>query len=309
MNMNNLKYSFILLTFFWSFTHVNAQQDPLYTQYMFNGLVLNPAYAGIHESISLAAGTRIQWTGSGSEKPFTNTFSVHSPIQERLAIGATFVDDQIGRTNRDRLNINLAYRIPMGLGKLSFGLSGGMMVYNLSAYSNSEIGDPNDPLNASFTTAEPEVGAGIMYYTDIFFLGVSTNNLLSNNLEDNEAAMPFFRSEQHFFAYAGYVFNINENVKLKPNVLLKYVGGAPAQIDLNANAMFYDRFGVGVSYRSLDALSVIGELQFPQTYFRVGYSYDLVHTDLFGQQFGTHELTLNYRFGIRKNVLLTPRYF
>jgi len=114
MNMNNLKYSFILLTFFWSFTHVNAQQDPLYTQYMFNGLVLNPAYAGIHESISLAAGTRIQWTGSGSEKPFTNTFSVHSPIQERLAIGATFVDDQIGRTNRDRLNINLAYRIPMG---------------------------------------------------------------------------------------------------------------------------------------------------------------------------------------------------
>jgi type IX secretion system PorP/SprF family membrane protein len=306
---SNIKYILVAVVLFWGTSGANAQQDPMYTQYMFNGLVLNPAYAGIHESISLAASTRVQWTGTGSEKPFTNTFSIHSPIQERLAIGATFVDDQIGRTNRDRLNLTLAYRIPMGLGKLSFGLSGGMMVYNLSSYGAGEVGDPNDPLNASFTTAEPEVGAGIMYYTDIFFLGVSTNNLLRSRVEDNEAAMPFFRAEQHFFAYAGYVFNINENMKLKPNVLLKYVDGAPVQIDLNANAMFYDRFGVGVSYRSLDALSVIGELQFPQTYFKVGYSYDLVHTDLFSQQYGTHELTLNYRFGIKKNVLLTPRYF
>ncbi|MEM1136328.1 MAG: type IX secretion system membrane protein PorP/SprF [Bacteroidota bacterium] len=291
------------------YLHVSAQQDPMFTQYMFNGLVLNPAYAGVHEAISLSAGTRIQWTGTGSEKPFTNTFAIHAPLQGRLAMGASFTDDQIGRTNRDRLNLNLAYRIPMGLGKLAFGISGGMMVYNLDAFSASEIGDPNDPLNTSFRTTKPEIGAGIMYYTDIFFLGVSTNNLINNELQDNDASMPFFRSKQHFFAYAGYVFNINEIVKLKPNALLKYVDGAPVQLDLNANALFYDRFGVGLSYRSLDAFSIIAELQFPQTFFSVGYSYDLVHTDLFNQQFGTHELTLNYRFGIKKSVLLTPRYF
>ena len=289
--------------------NASAQQDPMFTQYMFNGLVLNPAYAGVHESISLSAGTRIQWTGSGSEKPFTNTFSVHSPLQDRLAIGASFTDDQIGRTNRDRLNMSLAYRIPVGLGRLSFGLSGGMMVYNLDAYNATEIGDPNDPLNASYSTTKPEIGAGVMYYTDIFFLGVSTNNLINSKVSDNDANMPFFRAKQHFFAYAGYVISINEFMKLKPNVLLKYVDGAPVQIDLNANALFNNRFGIGVSYRSLDAFSLIAEIQFPQPFFSIGYSYDMVHTDLFSQQFGTHELTLNYRFGIKKNVLLTPRYF
>ena len=302
--LKNLLIPVIILL---GYLNASAQQDPMFTQYMFNGLVLNPAYAGIHETISLSAGTRIQWTGTGSEKPFTNTFSAHAPIQDKLAMGVSFTDDQIGRTNRDRLNLSLAYRIPLGLGKLSFGLSGGMMAYNLDAYSASEVGDPNDPLNASYTATKPEVGAGLMYYTDIFFLGVSTNNLINNNVRNNEAS--YFRAKQHFFAYAGYVITINEFMMLKPNVLLKYVDGSPVQVDLNANALFNNRFGLGVSYRSLDAFSLIAEIRFPQPYLSVGYSYDMVHTDLFSQQFGTHELTLNYRFGIKKNVLLTPRYF
>lgn len=307
MMFTRLKKLLIPIIILLGYVNASAQQDPMFTQYMFNGLVLNPAYAGVHDAISISAGTRIQWTGTGSEKPFTNTFSIHAPLQDKLAIGASFTDDQIGRTNRDRLNLSLAYKIPIGLGRLSFGLSGGMMVYNLDAYSASEVGDPNDPLNASYSTTKPEVGAGVMYYTDIFFLGVSTNNLINSNVQNNEAY--YFRAKQHFFAYAGYVININEFMKLKPNVLLKYVDGSPVQVDLNANALFDNRFGLGVSYRSLDAFSLIAEIRFPQPFFTVGYSYDMVHTDLFSQQFGTHELTLNYRFGVKKNVLLTPRYF
>lgn len=287
-----------------------GQQDPMYTQYMFNGLAINPGFTGAHESISLTAGSRIQWTGTDSEKPVTHTFSVHSPLAvDRVAAGASFISDKIGSTNRNIFMASGAYRIPVGLGKLSFGMSGGVMTFNSEPV---DARDPNDPLNQNLgTITRLEIGAGIFYYSDRFFFGVSVPNLMNNSIDanSNSASMPYFDFQRHYFAYSGYVIKLSEDIQFKPNVLFKFVEGAPMQLDLNANFLFYEKFGVGASYRSLDAFSLIAELQLPKPFFRIGYSYDLVHTDLFSQQFGTHEIVLNYRFGIKKNILLTPRYF
>ena len=285
-----------------------SQQDPIYTQYMFNGLAINPGFTGAHEVISLTAGTRIQWTGTSSEKPVTHTFSAHSPLaMDKAAIGASLVSDKIGRTNRNMVMGSYAYRIPMGLGKLSFGMSAGITTFHSDP---ADAKDPDDPLNEDLgTITKPQIGAGLFYYTDRFFMGISAPSLMKHSIDSYDPTMPYYEFQRHYFAYTGYVFKLSEDFQFKPNVLFKYVEGAPMQLDLNANFLFYEKFGVGASYRSLDAFSVIAEFQLPQPFFRIGYSYDLVHTDLFSQQYGTHEIILNYRFGIKKNILLTPRYF
>ena len=305
--MKYLKFIFISVMSLCSYVSL-AQQDPMYTQYMFNGLAINPGFTGAHESISLTAGTRVQWTGTQSEKPVTHTFSVHAPLAtERVAIGATVIADQIGYTHRNMFMFSGAYRIPVGLGKLSFGMSGGLMTFNTETV---DAKDADDPLNQDLgTITRPEIGAGIFYHSDRFFMGFSIPSLMNNSIDDNDATMPYFNFKRHYFAYSGYVFKISEDLQFKPNVLFKFVEGAPMQLDLNANFLFYEKFGVGASYRSLDAFSIIAELQLPKPFFRIGYSYDLAHTNLFSQQYGTHEIVLNYRFGIKKNILLTPRYF
>ncbi|MBT30961.1 MAG: hypothetical protein CMO01_14980 [Thalassobius sp.] len=302
------KLSLILVNILLLCAAAFSQQDPIYTQYMFNGLAINPGFTGAHEVISLTAGTRIQWTGTSSEKPVTHTFSAHAPLAiDRGAVGGYVIADKIGNTTRNMVMGSYAYRIPMGLGKLSFGMSAGFTTFQSDPV---DAKDMDDPLNQDIgTVTKPQIGAGLFYYTDRFFLGLSAPNLMKYTIEANGATMPYYEYQRHFFAYSGYVIKMSEDLQFKPNVLFKYVDGAPMQLDLNANFLFYEKFGIGASYRSLDAFSIIAEFQLPQPFFRIGYSYDLTHTELFSQQYGTHEIVLNYRFGIKKNILLTPRYF
>ncbi len=292
-------------------TQAFAQQEPMYSQYMFNGVSINPAYVGSHEAVSLSALARRQWTGlEGS--PTTETFTIHSPLGKGtgLAGGLNIIHDQIGATNRVSVATAFAYQVPLGFGKLSFGVKTGLINYRTD-YSKLTVQNPNDFVYGEaqvVSEVTPDVGAGVYYYSDKFFAGLSIPSILNTGSTSSEG-VSIENIKKHYFLYSGYVFTLSETLKLKPNVLVKAVEGAPVQLDLNANMYYKDIFGVGLSYRSLDALALIMQYNIsPKLSF--GYSYDFATTTELNQvQYGSHEFVLNYRFSFDKNILLTPRYF
>jgi type IX secretion system PorP/SprF family membrane protein len=283
-----------------------AQQQVMFTQYMFNGLALNPAYAGSHETVSVTALARKQWTGLEGA-PSTQTFSIHSPIRsQRMSLGFLFLHDNIGVTDQTGVFGSYAYRIPINAkGKLAFGLQGGYSYYNSQFTKVS----PTDPTFAyDVRLVHPSIGFGLYYNTDRFFLGVSVPQLnqTSPNISTPDSDSHLVR---HYFATAGYVFDLTHALKLKPNILLKAVDGAPVEFDLNANLLIKEVIWVGLSWRSFDSLDGILQLQVNDQ-LQVSYSYDFATTtDLSRVNGGSHELMLNYRFSFIKTKIITPRYF
>lgn len=303
---------FLLLGFFLAglTPQLSAQQEAMFTQYMFNGLAINPAYAGSHESLSATLLFRDQWTGLPGA-PSTQTFSVHSPISNaKIALGLQVIHDKIAIFNQYGVNGSYAYRIFTEKGTLSFGLQFGFTSYNadLSALSPQ---DPTDPVfQGDVNKVMPSFGAGVYYYTDRFYLGLSAPQLVTNSLtEDIVEIDGDARQDRHYFLTTGYMFELSHNVKLKPNILIKAVEGAPIQMDLNANVLFSDVLWLGVSWRSLSDIDALIELQLTDQLL-LGYSYDFASTtDLRRVNSGSHELMLNYRFRYSKNKVITPRYF
>lgn len=288
----------------------SAQQQAMFTQYMFNQLAINPAYAGIHEGISTSLLAREQWVGLEGA-PSTQTFSIHSPIKYRsIALGAVLVRDQIGLTDQFGAYFSYAYRIQVTkTSKLSFGLQASFNQYQVD-YSENIYNDPN-LANQSINDLSPNAGAGIMWHSDRFYLGLSVPQLFSNSLYEGseDAADPDAKLVRHYFINGGYVFDLNPNLKLKPNILFKWVQGAPFEIDINANFLIKDIVWLGVSYRSLDSFDALFQIQIsPQ--FQLGYSYDfLTTTDLSRVNSGSHEIMINYIFNLKSNKIVTPRYF
>ena len=291
---------------------VYGQQQAMFTQYMFNGLAINPAYAGSQESLSLTALARQQWTGlEGS--PSTQTFSAHSPIKnERIALGALFVNDKIGLVRQTGFQACYAYRIQMRKGTVSLGLQGGFTDYR-SEFSTLFVRNPNDP---NFNDNDvnqflPNVGTGAYYYNDRWYVGFSVPQLMSNYYTRENGGKLFSTVLQvrHYFLTAGYVLDINPSLKLKPSVLLKAVEGAPLALDLNANLLLKKVVWLGLSYRSFQSLGTLLELQLTDQ-FRFGYAYDFaLSSQQKGLNYGSHELMLNYRFAYSKMRMVTPRYF
>ncbi len=295
----------------------HAQQDPTYTQYMFNMLPINPAYAGSRDVISMTAMYRKQWL-SVPGAPQTMTFSADAPIKkERIGLGINVVNDKIGVFDNTSLMAMLSYRIRFKSSTLAFGVSGGFTQFTARYSSvmdvNGNAASSYDPSFTDFSKALPNAGAGLYYSSDKFYLGVSLPHLISNQLNNYVPAQTikdYFRSSQfrHVFVMGGYVFRLNEDLVLKPSFLFKYVYGAPTQLDLNCNLWLYDKFGLGFSYRSVDAVSAVLELQAtPQ--IRIGYAYDWTHTKLRGYTSGSHEIMLRYEFGYNKARVISPRYF
>lgn len=285
-----------------------AQQQPMYTQYMFNGLALNPAYAGSHESLSLTALSRFQWVGVDGA-PTTHTFSAHSPIPGRqIAVGLLFSNDQIGVTSQNSLFASYAYRIDLGNSVLSLGLQAGLRNADIN-FSELSVNDPN--LESAFSSFKPNFGIGAYWYSQRFYAGLSVPTALKNKWGANQdvlAEANVYTDIQHYFATAGMLLDFSPTLKLKPSILIKSVAGAPMEIDLNANLILDDKVWVGLSYRSFDAISLLFDLQIsPQ--LRFGYSYDYAVTGLREVTSGSHELMLNYRFVFSKTKIVTPRYF
>ena len=305
--MKILQYTILLTGLLLIAQASRAQQDVMFTQYMFNGLALNPAYAGSHEVISMTAIGRQQWTGLNGS-PSTQTFSVHSPIKSnRVGVGLLLLRDQIGITNQYNATASYAYRIPMEHGKLAMGLQAGISNYR---EDNNQVGINNDPLfnQGAVSYWQPNFGAGLYYYSKRFYAGFSVPQLLERKYEASEVALAQ-SLVRHYFLHTGYVFDLSEDLKLKPNVLIKAVEGAPVQLDLNTNLLIMEVLWVGLSWRSFESVDGLLQLQLTDC-LQLGYSYDFAtSSEIRSVNGGSHELSLNYRFTIGHKKSVSPRYF
>lgn len=294
----------LFLAFTLAVITVKGQQQFLITQYMFNGLALNPAYAGVHEGLSVSALTRHQWVGMEGA-PNTQFVSIHSPISYRpIALGAVIYRDEIGITREHAGLFSYAYRIQVAEKvKLSFGLQANIrqITQNFSANAADDL---DDPLLQVDNSVKFNMGSGLLLHSDKFYVGFSIPQMLNNkfgsqNLETHSEL------KRHYYLSGGVIFPVSRNLLLKPNVLFKAVAGVPVQADVNLNALIHEVVWVGVSHRWQDSYS--GLLAFQLTpQLQLGYAMDFGNKDL---NRTSHELMLNYIVSLPSNKILTPRYF
>lgn len=293
-------------------TKTYAQTEPMYGQYMYNMVVLNPAYAGNRGVVSMNAFYRNQWAGMPGA-PKTTSFSIDGLVDEKgLGIGMQLYDDRLGVEKARGINGFISTRVRLSEnGVLSGGLSLGLMNYRADLTEVVNLFQPNDPsFSQNYSTWKPVVGAGLYYHTDKFYMGISLPNVLMSRLSTLDLIKSGMNkmNEQHLFITAGTVFEAGEQVKVKPSVMMKKVSGSPVQLDLNTNVWLKDLLGVGVSYRTGDAVLGMLELQAsPQ--LRVGYAYETSVSVLKAYNTGTHEVMIRYEFGKNGANIKSLRYF
>lgn len=289
---------------------VKAQQDPQYTQYMYNTINVNPAYAGSREVLSVFGMYRTQWIGLEGA-PDTGVFAAHTPIGKRVGLGLTFISDRIGISEESTISADFSYTIPMSSDesyKLALGLKGTGHLLNVD-FTKLNIWNPNDPhLNNISNRFSPNVGAGAYLYSDSFYFGLSVPNMLETKHYNDNDRESLASERMHGYLISGYVLDMSANVKLKPAVMLKAVKGAPLQIDLSANALFYEKFTFGVAWRWQAALSAMAGFQVTDGWF-IGYSYDAETTKLANYNSGSHEIFLRYEFVKKVDRVVSPRFF
>ena len=286
---------------------VCSQQDSQYTQYIYNTMSVNSAYTGQRKVLSYLGLYRTQWVGIDGA-PKTLTFGIHSPLKnENLGMGISIVSDQLGPIREDYINLNFSYTIRLNRStELSFGLKGGL--HNLSSdfsrgnsFQNTDVA-----FKENISLFSPTIGAGLYLHSTRGYLGLSAPNFLTTE-HYNDYKESLASERLHLFLIGGYVFNIDNDIKLKPAFLIKAVSGAPLIADLSINAMFNNRFVFGLAYRWDDSLSGLTGLQVNKTLF-IGYAYD--YNTSIGNKYtgGTHEVML--RFELRQiNKILSPRFF
>jgi len=280
---------------------VLAQSEGTFSQYMFNGLAINPAYAGSHESLSISALSRFQSIGLDGA-PITSTFTMHSTITNKMALGLLAVIDEIGITNQTGVYLSYAYRINFENSKLAFGLQGGFNMVKAD-FRELRVFNPGDPLfpDAEVTELNPNFGAGIYYYSRKFNIGFSVPQLLESNKPELSTVKPMI-------LYTGYLFTLSPVLKLKPNLLVRLVDGDPVEINYNTNLLIHDVVWVGFSYRPTSSFNTILELQLSSK-LRLGYAYDFTLNSLGDADSGSHEIMLNYLIRLNKKGVISPRYF
>jgi type IX secretion system PorP/SprF family membrane protein len=291
---------------------MNAQHFPIYSQYMMNGMAINPAYAGSREVVSLLFSQRWQWVGFDGA-PTTTGISAHMPTKSKtVAFGLQVLDERIGVTNNLSVFGNYAYRVRMGTGRLSLGLKAGVEVLkeNLNMITLPQKDDPTFT-EAKPTSYLPNFGFGAYYYNDKFFAGLSVPSLLSYRESSTGSGFSPYNNVQNynFLLTGGVIFKINDNVKVKPSTLLRFHANSPLQYDLNCNVILFkdDLLWVGTSYRSKEAFVGLFEFQV-NTQLRVGYSYDYTLGPLSKYSSGSHEIVLRYELRYKINAV-NPRYF
>lgn len=285
-----------------------AQQDAQYTQYMYNTININPAYAGSRGALSIFGLYRTQWVGLDGA-PETSSFSVNTPLSNsNLGLGVSLVNDKIGPTNENTISADLSYTVPTSeTFKLSFGIkaTGNLFSLDVNKLQPEHQGDPQfQDLNSKFS---PNVGAGVYWHSDKAYVGLSVPNFIeTNRYDDNETAI--FKDKINYYLIAGYVFDLDPYIKFKPAVLTKMVEGSPLQVDLSANFMFNDKFVAGLAYRWSAALSAMAGFQVTDGLF-IGYSYDRETTRLNNYNSGSHEIFLRFEFFNNYSRITSPRFF
>ena len=302
--MKTKLFSFVLM-----FTAVVsfAQQDAQFTQYMYNTININPAYAGSRGVLSIFALHRTQWVGLDGA-PVTNAVSVNTPLNaNNLGLGVSIINDKIGPTHENTISADLSYTIPASeTFKLSFGVKATANLFDLDI-SRLNPADDDPSLHDYSNKFTPNVGAGVYLHSDKAYVGFSVPNFIeTNRYDDNEVAI--FKEKINYYLIAGYVFDLTNDIKFKPAVLTKMVEGAPLQADVSANFMFSNKFVVGVAYRWSAALSAMVGFQVSEGLY-IGYGYDHETTNLNHYNSGSHEIFLRYELFKNNNKIITPRFF
>ncbi len=285
-----------------------AQQDAQFTQYMYNTININPAYAGSRGVMSIFALHRSQWIGIDGA-PVSNTFSINTPINNsKIGLGLSFINDKIGPSNENAISVDFSYSIETSQDyKLSFGIKGTGNLFNLDVAKLNPT-DQNDPqfqnLNNVFS---PNVGAGIYLHSENTYLGISVPNLIESKRYDNNS-VAIFKEKINYYFIAGHVFDISNNLKFKPSLLTKIVEGAPLQVDVSGNFLINDKFVIGAAYRWSASVSAMVGFQISDPLF-IGYGYDLETTNLANYNSGSHEIFLRFEILNNSNKMTSPRFF
>ncbi|MDQ8011690.1 MAG: type IX secretion system membrane protein PorP/SprF [Flavobacterium nitrogenifigens] len=299
----------ILVFMFFSIVS-NAQQDAQYTQYMYNTIEVNPAYAGSRGALSVFGLYRTQWVGLDGA-PETSTFSVNTPLKNSdLGLGVSLVNDKIGPTVENTLSADLSYTIPTSESwNLSFGIKGTANLFNIDINKLS-YEDQDDPQFQNLKNKfSPNVGAGIYYHSDRAYIGLSVPNFIETNRYDSDD-VAIFKEKINYYLIAGYVFNLDrlEYIKFKPALMTKMVEGAPLQVDVSGNFMFNDKFVLGLAYRWSASVSAMAGFQVTKGMY-IGYGYDHETTQLRKYNSGSHEIFLRFEFFNNYNKMISPRFF
>ncbi|QLC66198.1 type IX secretion system membrane protein PorP/SprF [Flavobacterium sp. LPB0248] len=287
-----------------------AQQDAQYTQYMYNTIEVNPAYAGSRGALSVFGLYRTQWVGLDGA-PETSTFSVNTPLNNSdLGLGVSLVNDKIGPTVENTLSADLSYTIPTSESwNLSFGIKGTANLFNIDINKLS-YEDQDDPQFQNLKNKfSPNVGAGIYYHSDRAYIGLSVPNFIETNRYDSDD-VAIFKDKINYYLIAGYVFNLDrlEYIKFKPALMAKMVEGAPLQVDVSGNFMFNDKFVLGLAYRWSASVSAMAGFQVTKGMY-IGYGYDHETTRLRKYNSGSHEIFLRFEFFNNYNKMISPRFF
>ncbi|OAQ40640.1 hypothetical protein A5893_06775 [Pedobacter psychrophilus] len=308
--------------------YAEAQQDPQYSQYMFNSLVINPAYAGYKETLNASGLYRNQWLDVPGG-PITQSLVLDgSFFNDQIGLGLSVVKDKIGLQEQSTAYLNFAYKLTVGDGAtLAFGMGAGVGQYKYNG-GQAEYDDPNDPTLAigSASFISPDLRAGVHYSTDKFYAGFSSTNLISSVINSGQTAKDaIVRQGRHFFLTAGYLIDFGSFVKFKPSFLIKEDTKGPTNLDINNFFLLGEKVWLGASYRTsvnlLNKKGVVGNVKSPDALVgmieifaadgvRIGYAYDYSLSALKGFDNGSHEISLGITFGPKRRVpILSPRYF
>lgn len=290
-----------------------GQRDALYSQYMFNQLVINPAYSGSKEEMSLTLINRNQWVGlDGAPKTFT--VSAHTPLRnEHVALGLYVYSDKIGAEEDLGVVGSYAYRVRLGKGKLSLGLQAGIS----SMTTNWEDVTMHEEDDVVFTSRpksglKPDANFGVYYSTRNYYVGISSKHLFENQfgkVEHTDGSSTYSTLTRHFYLMGGVALPISDKVVFRPSTLIKYADNAPLNVDLNASFLFNEKIWLGASYRTgKNAMVFMIELQATSN-LKIGYSYDASMGALKSYNSGSHEIMIGYDLNFFKPRVLTPRYF
>jgi type IX secretion system PorP/SprF family membrane protein len=288
---------------------VFAQQDAQYTNYMYNTITINPAYAGTRGVMSVFGLYRTQWVGLDGA-PETSAASINSPIENsNLGIGLSFVNDKIGASNENTISVDLSYTIQTSsIYKLSFGVKGtaNLLDVDYTKLNRYDLIDPKFQNNID-NEFSPNIGAGAYFYSDKLYLGLSVPNFLETDFYNDNASTTSLE-RMHFYLIGGYVFDLSPSIQFKPAFMCKSVVGSPLQVDLSANFLFNEKFVLGAAWRWDAAMSFMAGFQVSQGLY-IGYAYDLETTQLANYNSGSHEIFLRFELFKNQKRILSPRFF
>ena len=292
------------------FVDAFAQQDPHYTQYMYNMNVINPAYAGNKDALSLGLLYRKQWVEI-EDAPTTGTFFVHSPVGKNVGLGLSVISDKIGPVEENNIFGDFSYTLNLGgEHRLALGLKAGLTLHNIDFNRiYPTLPDVNDGVFAGVNPSSSSfnVGTGLFYYTEKYYVALSIPNMLKSKYLDYSGTA--YGSEvAHYFLTGGYVFDLTDNIKFKPFAMVKSAFNAPTSVDVSTNFMFNEKFEIGATYRLEDSFGAMVNYAITPS-LRIGYAYDHIVSDLKVTTPASHEVILLFDVNFSKKVSRSPRYF